>query len=105
MFDIKEKKLKDYVYKRITKICFNKQGDKKNYLVAIIVVDKNFVNQKLVNEYIINLNKKLSSIEKIKKYFIIKDEFTIENRMLTPTLKLRRKEIVKNYLKQIENIY
>ena len=28
MFDIKEKKLKDYVYKRITKICFNKQGDK-----------------------------------------------------------------------------
>ena len=28
MFDIKEKKLKDYIYKRITKICFNKQGDK-----------------------------------------------------------------------------
>ena len=28
MFDIKEKKLKDYVYKRITKICLNKQGDK-----------------------------------------------------------------------------
>ena len=28
MFDKKEKKLKDYVYKRIIKICFNKQGDK-----------------------------------------------------------------------------
>ena len=28
MFDIKEKKLKDYVYKRIIKICLNKQGDK-----------------------------------------------------------------------------
>ena len=28
MFDIKEKKLKDYNYKRITKICLNKQGDK-----------------------------------------------------------------------------
>ena len=27
MFDIKEKKLKDYVYKRIIKICLNKQGD------------------------------------------------------------------------------
>ena len=80
-------------------------GDKKNYLVAIIVVEKIFVNQKLLDEYINNLNKKLSSIEKIKKYFIIKDEFTIENRMLTPTLKLKRKEIVKNYLKQIENLY
>ena len=28
MFDIKEKKLKDCNYKRITKICLNKQGDK-----------------------------------------------------------------------------
>ena len=28
MFDIKEKKLKDYVYKRIIKICLNKKGDK-----------------------------------------------------------------------------
>ena len=28
MFDLKEKKLKDYAYKRITKICLNKQGDK-----------------------------------------------------------------------------
>ena len=28
MFDIKEKKLKDCIYKRITKICLNKQGDK-----------------------------------------------------------------------------
>ena len=28
MFDIKEKKLKDQVYKRIIKICFNNKGDK-----------------------------------------------------------------------------
>ena len=28
MFDKKEKKHKDYKYKRITKICLNKQGDK-----------------------------------------------------------------------------
>ena len=28
MFDIKEKKLKDWVYKRIIKICFNNKGDK-----------------------------------------------------------------------------
>ena len=28
MFDIKEKKLKAYEYKRIIKICLNKQGDK-----------------------------------------------------------------------------
>ena len=28
MFDIKEKKLKDCLYKRIIKICFNNKGDK-----------------------------------------------------------------------------
>jgi long-chain acyl-CoA synthetase len=44
-------------------------------------------------------------IERVKKYLIIKDEFTIENRMLTPTLKLKRKEIVNKYLEQIENLY
>jgi len=80
-------------------------GDKKNYLVAIIVVEKNFTTQDLITDYIDNLNKKLSSIEKIKKYFLTDIEFTIENRMLTPTLKIKRKEIVKNYIKQIENLY
>ena len=80
-------------------------GDKKNYLVALLVVEKNFTNQELIFDYINNLNKKLSLIEKIKKYLIIDSEFTIENRMLTPTLKLKRKEIIKNYLRQIENLY
>tara|TARA_B110000967_G_C18852805_1_gene545542 strand:- start:160 stop:1842 length:1683 start_codon:yes stop_codon:yes gene_type:complete len=80
-------------------------GDKKNYLVAILVVEKNFTTQELITEYIDDLNKKLSSIERIKKYLLIDNEFTIENRMLTPTLKLRRKEITKNYLKQIESLY
>ena len=55
--------------------------------------------------YIKTLNESLSSIEKIKKYFLIKDEFTIENRMLTPTLKLKRKEITQKYFQQLENLY
>ena len=29
----------------------------------------------------------------------------IDNRMLTPTLKLKRKEITKNYKQQLENLY
>ena len=80
-------------------------GDKKNYLVAILVVEQSFNLEEDIKIYIEKLNESLSSIEKIKKYFLIKDEFTIENRMLTPTLKLKRKEIVNKYLKQIENLY
>ena len=80
-------------------------GDKKNYLIAILVVEKDFKDADLIHEYVNNLNKNLAMIERVKKYLIIKDEFTIENRMLTPTLKLKRKEIVNKYLEQIENLY
>ena len=80
-------------------------GDKKNYLVAILVVEQSFNFEEEIKIYIKTLNESLSSIEKIKKYFLIKDEFTIENRMLTPTLKLKRKEITKKYFQQLENLY
>ena len=56
-------------------------------------------------EFVNKINKNVSIIEKIKKFKLITQEFTIENRMLTPTLKLKRKEIFKNYKQEIENLY
>ncbi|MBL6786313.1 MAG: AMP-binding protein, partial [Candidatus Pelagibacter bacterium] len=79
-------------------------GDKKNYLVAIIVTDKE-TNKDEIKLLIENINKNLTLIEKIKKFILVHEEFTIENGMLTPTLKLKRKEIIKNYKQQLENLY
>jgi long-chain acyl-CoA synthetase len=79
-------------------------GDKKNYLVAIIVCDKE-TNKEKIKPIIEKINNKLTLIEKIKKFILIHDEFTIDNRMLTPTLKLKRKVIIESYLKQIESLY
>ena len=79
-------------------------GDKKNYLVALIVTD-DLSNEDNIKKYIENVNKSLSLIEKVKKFKLITNEFTIENRMLTPTLKLKRKEILKNYKQEIEKLY
>ena len=79
-------------------------GDKKNYLVALIV-SENGVTKENIKKLIEKVNKNLSLIEKIKKFFIIYEEFTIENRMLTPTLKLRRKEIINIYKQQLEKLY
>ena len=79
-------------------------GDGKNYLVAIIVCDKE-TNKEKIKPVIENINDNLTSIEKIKKFILIHDEFTIANGMLTPTLKSKRKVIIKNYLTQIENLY
>ena len=79
-------------------------GDKKNYLVALIV-SENGVTKENIKKLIEKVNKNLSLIEKIKKFFIIYEEFTIENRMLTPTLKLKRKEIINIYKQQLEKLY
>ena len=79
-------------------------GDKKNYLVALIVVEKE-VNKEKIKIILENINKNLNLVEKIKKFVLINEEFTINNGMLTPTLKLKRKEIIKNYKQQLENLY
>ncbi len=79
-------------------------GDKKSFLVALIVTD-NITNKEKIKEILNRINKKLSIIEKIKKFKLITQEFTIENRMLTPTLKLKRKEILKNYKQELEKLY
>jgi len=79
-------------------------GDKKNYLVALLVVEKD-INKEKINIILENINKKLSLVERIKRYVLIYEEFTINNRMLTPTLKLKRKEIITNYKQQLENLY
>jgi long-chain acyl-CoA synthetase len=79
-------------------------GDKKNYLVALIVTKKE-IDEEKIKLIIENINKSLTLIEKIKKFVLIHKEFTIENGMLTPTLKLKRKEIIKNYKQQLENLY
>ena len=48
-------------------------GDKKTYLVALIVSD-NEENRSEINLYIENLNKNLQTIEKVKKIKLIKEE-------------------------------
>ena len=81
-------------------------GDKKNYLIALIVPsDEYFNNTNEIKKKIEIINKELSLMERIKKFFIINEKFSIENRMLTPTLKLKRFEIIKNYKIEIEKLY
>ena len=72
--------------------------------MALIVIKKE-IKEKKIKFIIENINKNLTQIEKIKKFITISNEFTIENGMLTPTLKAKRKEITKNYKEQLENLY
>jgi len=82
-------------------------GDNKPYLVCLIVLSleyKNIKNEE-IQKQIEKINKNLSKIEKIKKFFIIKNQFTIENNMMTPTLKLKRYKIVKTYQNELEKLF
>ncbi len=51
------------------------------------------------------LNKKFSNPEQIKKFSILPRDFTIEKGELTPTLKIRRKQINENWSTMIESMY
>tara|TARA_Y100000591_G_scaffold38450_1_gene28374 strand:- start:42 stop:1742 length:1701 start_codon:yes stop_codon:yes gene_type:complete len=81
-------------------------GDYKPYLVALIILNKEFENKKEnLDKELEKINKNLTKVEKIKKYFIIKENFTIENGMMTPTLKLKRFKIINKYKKEFQNLY
>jgi long-chain acyl-CoA synthetase len=82
-------------------------GDNKPYLIALIVLnlENNELDNEKIKEEIEKMNKNLTKIEKIKKFIIIKDQFTIENGLMTPTLKLKRYKIIKKYKKEIEKLF
>ena len=81
-------------------------GDGKNYLVGLVVPSDEFINEEdKIKKKVEEINKELSVIEKIKNIIVVKEKFSIENRMLTPTLKLKRFKIIEKYKKQLENLY
>jgi len=81
-------------------------GDKKNYLVALIVPNKEFLKEiEKINNVIEKVNKKLTLVEKIKKIQLIDENFSIENGLLTPTMKVKRKKVTEKYKNQLEKLY
>jgi long-chain acyl-CoA synthetase len=51
------------------------------------------------------LNAGLGEVEKVKRYHLLADEWTIANGILTPTLKVKRKVVKDRYSKEIENLF
>ena len=82
-------------------------GDNKPYLVALLVLSEESlnINHEQIEKEINKINQNLAKIEQIKKFFIINEKFSIENGMLTPTLKLKRYKIVTKYKNQFEKLY
>ena len=75
-------------------------------MVALIVVNKEFKKQKeIINKIINEINNNLTLVEKIKKYHLTNESFSIENGLLTPTMKVKRNKVITKYKSILENFY
>jgi long-chain acyl-CoA synthetase len=88
-------------------------GDGRSWLSAVIVPEEDFVkslseDKDLHTELakvVKRANESLSSIERIRK-FIVRDEmFSIENGYVTPTQKIKRAKVIEDYADQIDALY
>eukprot|EP00742_Colponemidia_sp_Colp-10_P013189 GILJ01014887.1.p1 GENE.GILJ01014887.1~~GILJ01014887.1.p1 ORF type:complete len:655 (-),score=112.62 GILJ01014887.1:81-2045(-) len=88
-------------------------GDSKQaYLVAVVVPkEKAADNDSQLRQSILqDLNKVgkangLQGFEMIKNVFLTNEEFTLENELLTPTLKVKRFQVAKKYSKELKQLY
>lgn len=97
-------------------------GDAKKFLVAAVWLHEQAVNahleksgvvagahdearRALVQTRIDAVNAQLASFESIKKFQIIDSPITVESGLLTSTLKVRRKEVYKQFGSRLEALY
>jgi long-chain acyl-CoA synthetase len=81
-------------------------GDNEKYLSCLLVLNKNIkLDNTQIQLLIDKTNKSLTAIEKIKKFKILDEEFTIGNELLTPTMKIRRHKIKSKYKIELEKFY
>ena len=91
-------------------------GDARKHLVALIVPSEEILLankpdspndsvKKLLTDAVNRANSSLSVIEQVRGFDITEEAFTIDNEMLTPTLKNRRHKIIENYRDTIDSLY
>ncbi len=75
-----------------------KDGD-----LARVVEDDDF--RRAIDEAVERVNDGLSVIERVRRFALISEGFTIENGLMTPTMKIRRNAIVERYGPVFEGLY
>jgi long-chain acyl-CoA synthetase len=102
-------------------------GDSRPHMVALIVPDADWLAgwaksagkssarleklyddkdlHKAIDAAVSRINKRLSNIEKIRKFALANEAFTIENEQMTPSLKLRRHVVKVKYKDTLEDLY
>ncbi len=101
-------------------------GDRRPHLVAILVPDPDWMEQwakenakssdltilssdedfqKALAKVTDRINSQMSNFEKVRRFIIAREPFTIENSLMTPSMKIRRHKIVEIYGEHLEGLY
>jgi long-chain acyl-CoA synthetase len=67
-------------------------------------IDNKTIVKRLQKE-VDKLNASLDQTERIRKFVLLNDEWSVENNLLSPTLKLKRKDLLSKYTGVIDEIY
>jgi long-chain acyl-CoA synthetase len=84
-------------------------GDRKPHLVALLVPEADVASapdlQERLQKAVDRVNADLSVIEKVRRFTVADEPFSIENEQLTPSMKIRRHVIGKQYGERLEALY
>jgi len=84
-------------------------GDNRPCLAVLVVLNKDESNALYSNDALLTVIteciRSFPGYAKIRSMIIIDEPWSVENDMLTPTLKLKRENILRRYEKEIEAIY
>ena len=90
-------------------------GDKRAYLVALVTLaapgegegafPESSAEHKVVEEILAKANSRLAPYETIKKHRVLRQDFTVENGLLTPTLKVKRRAVEEKHRGLLDAMY
>jgi len=101
-------------------------GNQRPHLVALLVPDDEFLAEwakahnkasglaavaddpelrAVLGQAVERVNAKLANIERVRRFAIAREAFSVENGMMTPTLKVRRHKIVGAYRDALDGLY
>ncbi len=86
-------------------------GDQKKYVVVLLslkdeaaLLSEDELSDRL-RDHIAQVNSQLASYETVKKFATTQDQWTVENGLLTPSLKTKRKKLINKYKSVLESLY
>jgi len=101
-------------------------GDKRPYLTAVVVADEDWQRKwakenghpneldqlaenvefkAALSEAVSRASEAMSIIEKVRKHIVAPHAFTVENGQMTPTLKVRRHAVLREFREDLDKLY